>query len=255
MAQLVDAEARLLQLTAAVAEQRDETNRLGGEIKATTAKASEAMEAEWQATLQAWEADRKTASAEHQTAATTQLGLLAGAVAIGNQMLERSAGNYASVRWVDRAARERRLGTRLRWLTVAVAVVAAVLMAWFLALTIENSATLGWGEAILRTSLVLLLGGIAAFVGAESRRHFKEADSAEEITISLQSLEPFFARGGEELRSLRRELGDAVFVRNVMSRLAQRDASKHNDGLTPEKLDELVKLLDTAIRAAKTPAT
>ena len=130
-----------------------------------------------------------------------------------------------------------------------------VVGAWVLWIAIDKDLTLTVGDGILRGALVLALAGVGSFLTIEARRHFREADSSEDVKLALAALEPFYAGAGDEERSeVRRVLGDTVFIKNTLSRFSSRDAAKHS-GPSNEQLNQIVELItkgaDATFKATK----
>ncbi len=95
-----------------------------------------------------------------------------------------------------------------------------------------------------------MIGTFGALLLRESGRHFREADTAEDVALSLRALAPFYAGAKENLRTAARlEVGDAVLVKNVLSRFAHRDAAKHSGDIGAGDLPSFVRDAATALRA------
>lgn len=63
------------------------------------------------------------------------------------------------------------------------------------------------------------------------------------------ALAPFYANSEDGVRlTARVQLGDAVLVKNVLSRLSHRDAAKHAGEVKTEELPGLVKEATTALK-------
>lgn len=107
------------------------------------------------------------------------------------------------------------------------------------------------GDGILRGALIVAVAGVGYFLASESRRHFHEADSAEEVTLAITAIEPFYAGSDKiEREKVRSDVGDTIFVKNVLSRFASRDASKHAS-TTNQELTEIVELLTKSVELGK----
>jgi len=69
--------------------------------------------------------------------------------------------------------------------------------------------------------------------------------------VTLTSIEPFYAGAeAEERQSARDSVGDTVFVKNVLSRFANRDAAKHA-GVSNQQLSEMIDLLSRGIELGR----
>jgi hypothetical protein len=51
------------------------------------------------------------------------------------------------------------------------------------------------GDGILRAAVVVVIGVFAVLLLRESGRHFREADTTEDVALSLKALAPFFSVG------------------------------------------------------------
>ena len=130
---------------------------------------------------------------------------------------------------------------------------------WFIVSeAVKNNFDLTVGDGLLRASVAAVIGAFGALLLRESGRHFREADTAEDVALSLKALAPFYASSGDEVRlSARVQVGDAVLVRNVLSRFAHRDATKHageiNTNGLPKLVDDAAQALGKTTQMDKTP--
>jgi hypothetical protein len=94
------------------------------------------------------------------------------------------------------------------------------------------------GDGVLRSSVAIVIAAFGALLLREANRHFKEADTSEDVVLSMRALAPFYSGSDDTVRVAAREkVGDAVLVKNVLSRFANRDATKHSSA----ELESLVK--------------
>lgn len=186
---------------------------------------------------------------------SAHIKLLSAAALTGRRLVEQAAGHLTAADWAGRAKRERWNAHGLRWASFVFFACAVIVGAWVLWVAIDKDLKLTFGDGILRGALVLALAGVGSFLTVEARRHFREADSAEDVKLALAALEPFYAGADDEERSeVRRELGDTVFIKNTLSRFSNRDAAKHS-GPTNEQLNQIVDLIakgsDASSKASK----
>lgn len=217
--------------------------------------ADEQLRREWEADLAAWKQDRDTRDTELDSEMATHVQLLSTAALTGRRLVEQAAGHLTAADWAGRAKRERWNAHGLRWASFVFFALAVVVGGWILWIAIDKDLTLTVGDGILRGALVLALAGVGSFLTVEARRHFREADSAEDVKLALAALEPFYASADDTERTeVRRVLGDTVFIKNTLSRFSSRDAAKHA-GPTNEQLNQIVDTIgkgaDAASRAAK----
>jgi hypothetical protein len=257
------AEARTLRkeiqsLSETLKQQRGAVDRQNEKITAASATitqvvntAEERLEADWTNRVNAWELERAAKDQEADRELFDRLQLLAGSAAVGRRLVEQAAGSLTATDWAARAKRER---TNAMWLRVAAFAFflgAVAVGAWVLAGAIQAGFELTIGDGIVRGALILAVAGVGTLLSAESRRHFKEADSAEEVQLAFTAIEPFYADAPEKERAVVRiALGDTVFVKNVLSRFASRDASKHTSA-TNADLTEVIELLTKSTDLAR----
>jgi hypothetical protein len=75
-----------------------------------------------------------------------------------------------------------------------VAFLAAGAVGWFIVNeAIRKNFELTVGEGILRAAVVVVIGAFAVLLLRESGRHFREADTTEDVALSLKALAPFFS--------------------------------------------------------------
>lgn len=241
-------EEQVAKLRAEAAALSAQATESAAALTAITENAATTIDTEWQAQLSRWQTERDKADREHVEHASAELALLAGSARVGAQLLARGGGNYAANEWKARAVRERKSGLNLRRGAIAAGILGIASAAFFIAAGKSEWFAAGWENVPLRLTLSLLLGGLAAYLGVESRRHLREADSSDEIVTAITALEPFMANSSPEvIASKRAELADEVLVKNVRSRLGRRDATK-SEGLASDQLDGLIESLT---RAAK----
>lgn len=243
--------AELKKLAKEIAAQREKLNADAATITQVVSTADEQLRREWESALAAWEQDRDTREKAHDDEMATHVQLLSTAALTGRRLVEQAAGNLTATDWAGRVKRERWNAHGLRWASFAFFAAALFVGAWVMWVAISKDMTLTIGDGILRGALVLALVGVGSFLTVESRRHFKEADSAEDVKLALTALEPFYASADDtERASARRTLGDTVFIKNTLSRFSSRDAAKHS---TPSN-EQLNQIVDTIAKGTEATA-
>lgn len=252
-------EDHLATFTPALAAAQDTVARLQEAAQKAVDAASEAVDrlegelrGDWKNRLDAWDLARTAKDDDADGKAAEHLKLLGHASRLGDRLLENVTASLVAKDWGQRASRERRAG----WLTRIMGIVALIVAALVGGLIVDSALRAGseltLGDGILRSSLILAIAGIGAALLAESRRHFREADTSEEIKLTLTAIEPFYAGDDVQRAQARKALGEAVFVRNVLSRFSHRDAAKHGEVAEvqlSDVVDDLTKAVDTAAKA------
>ena len=262
--ELADLRADVERLSASVAEQKAALDSMASQVKAeqdkaaaasasikqTTDAAAERLDDDWTNRLDEWRNDRASKDAEFDKQLTDRLALLAHAAQVGRRLVEHAAGMHTALDWTTRATRERRTGRGLRIGAIAVLATAVTLGGVIVWNAITAGFDLTLGDGVLRVGLILTVAGAGGYLATESRRHYREADSAEEVAAALIALEPFYAGADDEDRAeARRAIGDTVFVKNVLGRFTHRDATKHGatTELTSQQLNEVIEALSKAV--------
>ncbi|TRW44121.1 hypothetical protein [Georgenia yuyongxinii] len=228
----VTAEAQAL--SAAIQEEREA-------IAAVSDSAKTAMEEEWEQALSTWRRDRMDTDSKHDAEAVAHIGTLAATTKAGEALAEHAAGDLSAADWYGRAKRERRAAQWIRFGALAAFVFAGAVGYLIVEEAIANNFDISVGGGILRASVAGVIGAFGGLLLRESGRHFREADTAEDVALSLKALAPFYANSEDEIRlAARVQVGDAVLVKNVLSRFAHRDAAKHASDINTAELPELV---------------
>ncbi|MDQ0729185.1 hypothetical protein [Microbacterium sp. W4I20] len=219
------------------------------EIASVSQSAESDMRLAWQAALEEWQQERKAKDNEHEAQALESIATLAATTSAGEALAEHAAGDLSATDWYGRAKRER---TAAQWIRVGAWI--AFVFAGAVGFYIVNEAIIknfdiSIGGGILRASIAVVIGAFGALLLREAGRHFREADTAEDVALSLKALAPFYANSADGIRlAARVELGDAVLVKNVLSRFSHRDASKHGAEVKPAELPGLVKEAAEALK-------
>jgi hypothetical protein len=233
----------LARLTKEVDAQRIKLTADAATITQVVSTADEQLRREWETALATWQQEREMRDGALDEAMAAHIQLLSTAALTGRRLVEQAAGHLTAADWAGRAKRERWNAHGLRWASFVAFGLAVAVGAWVMWTAIDKDLTLTIGDGILRGALVLALAGVGSFLTIEARRHFREADSAEDVKLALAALEPFYAGAGDEERGdVRRALGDTVFIKNTLSRFSSRDAAKHS-APTNEQLNQIVDLI------------
>lgn len=226
-----------------------DVERLRGEIKSQQEaikqvgeSADADMRAAWEEKLEAWREERRITDEEHDAKAVESIGTLAAVTKAGEALAEHAAGDLSAADWYGRVKRERRAAQWIRAGALAAFVFAGTVGYFIVSEAIANNFDISVGGGILRASVAVVIGAFGALLLRESGRHFREADTAEDVALSLKALAPFYANSDDDVRlSARVQVGDAVLVKNVLSRFSHRDAAKHAGDVDAAQLPDLVK--------------
>lgn len=227
-------------------------------ISAVSAAVSENIEQEWKESLAEWTKVRTEFDNEQNEKILSHAASLAAAARAGEALAEHAAGSLSAADWNGRAKRERRAAQWIRSGALFSFVFAGAVGLFIVAEALRNNFDLTVGDGILRASVAVVVGAFGALLLRESGRHFREADTAEDVALSLKALAPFYANAEDDVRlSARMQVGDAVLVKSVLSRFAHRDASKHageiNTKDLPTLVDNAAQALGKASQADKSP--
>lgn len=227
-------------------------------ITTASAEAKDEIAHEWAEHLDSWKKERSKFDDEQNASILTHAASLAATARAGEALAEHAAGSLSAADWNGRAKRERRAAQWMRF-GAAAAFVFAGAIGWFIVSeAISNNFDLTVGDGILRASVAAVIGAFGALLLRESGRHFREADTAEDVALSLKALAPFYASSDDDVRlAARVQVGDAVLVKNMLSRFAHRDAAKHagdiNTRELPKLVDDAAQALGKAGQADKAP--
>lgn len=211
-------------------------------IKQVSESADADMRAAWEEKLDVWREERRATDEEHDAKAVESIGTLAAVTKAGEALAEHAAGDLSATDWYGRAKRERRAAQWIRMGALAAFVFAGAVGYFIVSEAIANDFGISVGSGILRASVAVVIGAFGALLLRESGRHFREADTAEDFALSLKALAPFYANSDDDVRlSARVQVGDAVLVKNVLSRFSHRDAAKHAGDVDSAQLPDIVK--------------
>lgn len=171
---------------------------------------------------------------------------------VSKSLLDHASGNLVATNWASRAKRERAAAHTTRAIAFVI-LAASGLLGYFLieaSLTSSNavSATTATatsaGQVIARLGVTSIFAALGALLYRESSRHYKEADTAEDVKMSLEAIEPYFVNAeDDERKEAHRALGKVALIESLLSRFASRDASKHTPGIDIKDLTEIAKTL------------
>lgn len=259
--ELESLKSEVAELSAAIVEKRRELDALKADIETSKAQnadarsriaqtaedGQQALESEWAAKLTEWGSTRDLRDKELDSQINEKLGLLTYAAQAAERLVEYAAGRFTARDWSDRAAREQRLGYLMRRSAIGAFTAAGLVGAVLVIEAIRREHGLDVGGSLLRIAVVGAIAALGYYLSRESRKHLDEGASAEEVAVALQALEPYYASASGETRAAAREaVGEMLFVKNIQSRFAARDASKHN-GMDNQQLNEL---MDTLTKSA-----
>lgn len=211
-------------------------------IAAVSESAETTIHGDWERALSAWRQEREATDAKHDAEAVAHIATLAATTRAGEVLAEHAAGDLSAADWYGRARRERRAAQWIRFGAMAAFVFAGAVGYFIVEEAIANNFDISVGGGILRASVAVVIGAFGALLLREAGRHFREADTAEDVALSLKALAPFYANSEDEIRlAARVQVGDAVLVKNVLSRFAHRDAAKHAGEINTAELPDLVK--------------
>ncbi|MGP9490023.1 hypothetical protein CIK76_13060 [Glutamicibacter sp. BW80] len=200
------------------------------------------MRAAWKEALETWTQERKRIDSENDAKALESVATLAAITTAGEALAEHAAGDLSAADWSGRAKRERRSAQWIRFSALAAFVFAGAVGIFIVGEAIANNFDISLGGGILRASVAIVIGAFGGLLLRESTRHFREADTAEDVALSLKALAPFYANADDDIRrAARADVGDAVLVKNVLSRFSHRDAAKHSSDVNNSELPDLVK--------------
>lgn len=198
-------------------------------IAEVSSTAESKMTEAWNDTLATWKQDRQAADETRDTEATEHVTALAATRRAAEALAEHAAGDLSAADWRSRGKRERKAAQWIRAAAVAAFLFAGAI-GWFIVNeAIRKDFDLTVGDGVLRSSVAVVIAAFGGLLLRESGRHFREADTAEDVALALQALAPFYAGSDETVRlAARAAVGDAVLVKNVLSRFAHRDAAKYS---------------------------
>lgn len=225
-------QSRLDQLTRIgddVAALREEIQEQRAAISGVSSTAEATMRAEWDSAVSSWTQDRQDVDALRDAEALAHVTALAATRRAAEALAEHAAGDLSAADWRSRGKRERKAAQWIRFGAVAAFIFAGAIGWFIVGEAIEKDFELTVGDGLLRSSVAVVIAGFGGLLLRESSRHFKEADTAEDVALSLQALAPFYAGSDDAVRlAARQHVGDAVLVKNVLSRFAHRDATKYS---------------------------
>lgn len=248
--------AELEKVTTDVQVLRTEIQTERETIAAVSQSAESEMRDAWQEALDAWDKDRKATDLDHDTRALTSIATLAATTKVGAALAEHAAGDLSAADWYVRAKRERSAARWIRFGAWAAFLFAGAVGFYIVNEAIIKNFDISVGGGILRASIAVVIGTFGGLLLREAGRHFREADTAEDVALSLTALAPFYANSDEGIRlAARVQLGDAVLVKNVLSRFSHRDATKHAGEVKTEELPGLVREATSALKLAENVST
>lgn len=241
--------AQLKALEEHATELKSELGTMQSSIARESDRVQETLEQRMEDAFVEWRKSRDAADAEANADALQHVASLAAVAAAGEALSRHAAGTLSATDWRGRATRERRSALSLRYGSFCAFLVAGGIAAWALWQIFTANLALTVGDGIVRGATVAVIGGFGLLLLRESARHFREADTAEDVALSLTALAPFYAGEDDQVTTAARaQVGDAVLVKSLLSRFAHRDAAKHAGDINNADLPELVKQATAALK-------
>jgi hypothetical protein len=249
---LDELESQVADTEASLQKRLDELNRVSGEVERLSNEIREQRDAiaavgesaktsireEWEEAFAAWKKDRSAADEARDAEGVEHVTALAAIRRAAEVLAEHAGGDLTAADWSRRSKRERKAAQWIRFGAMVAFVFAGAVGVFIVSEAIRSGFDLTIGDGVLRSSVAIVIAAFGALLLREANRHFKEADTSEDVVLSMRALAPFYSGSDDTVRVAAREkVGDAVLVKNVLSRFANRDATKHSSA----ELESLVK--------------
>ncbi|MGQ7787936.1 hypothetical protein [Nesterenkonia sp. K-15-9-6] len=221
-------------------------------IKKVSEDAQGTIDKDWRQALTQWKAERDHADEQANADAAQHLGALASAAEHGRVLLDQAVGNFSATDWAEKSTQERKTATLLRNISFGTFVVGILFAAYITYQAIANEFDMSIGDALLRGTILVVVAAAGALVLRESNSHRREANAAQDMATSLVTLAPFYENTDGPIRlAARQQLGDALLVKNVLSRFAHRDAARHVGNAGPLKAEQIAEQVIEALKLQK----
>jgi len=235
-----------------ISQQEQAVSAAREQIDEVASATEETVNKSFQAMLLSWTKDRDEKDADFNERMEAQVSLLTAAAQVGQRLTEHAAGNLTAVDWTSRATRERRNGSGLRLLAIVFGFAGLALAYYIVDRAVKQDFDLTVGDGLLRGAAIIAVIAVGGYFAAESRRHYAESDTAEEVATAMLAIEPYYAGASDDDRTAARNaVGETVFVKNVLSRFTSRDAGRHNEAVSSQDLSQIVDELTKALKAAQ----
>jgi hypothetical protein len=253
LSKTVEIQRKLLESHASSVKQQSETVQAAkDEIQEVATSTESALNESFEGSLKAWMNKRDQKDSELNDRMEDQVSLLTAAAQVGQRLVEHAAGNLTATNWADRATRERRNGFSLRVLAIVFGFAGLALAYYIVDRAVKQDFDLTVGDGLLRGAAIIAVIAVGGYFAAESRRHYAESDTAEEVATAMLAIEPYYAGASDDDRTAARNaIGETVFVKNVLSRFTSRDAGRHNEAVSSQDLSQIVDELTKALKAAQ----
>lgn len=206
-ARLGELEVRVRETEAALQGRLDELNRISSEvdglrneiqtqreaISAVSSAAEATIMQDWGEAFSEWRQEREAADETRDAEALEHVAALAATRRAAEALAEHAAGDLSAADWRSRGKRERKAAHWIRFGAVAAFLFAGAIGWFIVSEAIERDFDLTVGDGLLRSSVAVVVAAFGGLLLRESSRHFKEADTAEDVALSLQALAPFYA--------------------------------------------------------------
>lgn len=221
-------------------------------IKKVSEDAQGTIDKDWRQALTQWATERHQSDERVNADAAQHIGALASAAEHGRVLLDQAVGNFSATDWAEKSAQERKTATLLRNIAFGTFVVGILFAAYITYQAIANQLELSIGDALLRGTILLVVAAAGALVLKESNSHRREANAAQDMATSLVTLAPFYENTDGSIRlAARQQLGDALLVKNVLSRFAHRDATRHAGNAGPLEAEHIAEQVIEALKLKK----
>jgi hypothetical protein len=249
-------QASLKQHGVTITQQSEASTSAGAEIQKVAADTESILNQQYEEHLKSWMNKRDEKDKALDGRMEDQTALLTAAALVGQRLVEHAAGNLTALEWTSRASRERRSGLGLRVLAIIFGFAGLALAYYIVDRAVKKDFDLTVGDGLLRAAAILAVIAVGGFFASESRRHYMESDTAEEVATAMRAIEPYYAGANDGDRtSARNAVGETVFVKNVLSRFSSRDAGRHNEAVSSQDLSTIVDELTKALKTAQDAAT
>ncbi|MEJ7634396.1 hypothetical protein [Aeromicrobium sp.] len=252
-AEVENQQTTLNRLATTIEQQNAASTDAAQQIKTVAAESESLLNQKYEEHLTTWVNKRDQKDSALDDRMEDQTALLTAAALVGQRLVEHAAGNLTALDWATRASRERRSGLGLRVLAIIFGFAGLGLAYYIVDRAVKEDFDLTVGDGLLRAAAIIAVIAVGGYFAAESRRHYTESDTAEEVATAMRAIEPYYAGADNHDRTAARNaLGETVFVKNVLSRFSSRDAGRHNEAVSSQDLSIIVDELTKALKAAQT---
>lgn len=240
------------QLRGKLDELRAEVEEQKEIIKSVGETAEGRIDSDWKKAVSQWEIDRDKTQSEFNAEAAHLVGALSSVANHGRTLLDRAVGSYSATDWATQSARERKTADKLRYIAFGVFGLGIAVAIFVTYQALANELELTIGDAALRTTILLVIAAGGAIALRESNSHRRESNASQDMATSLATLAPFYENSDDTMRlAARQQVGDALLVKNVLSRFAHRDAARHAGKSDPIEAGQIADQVIEALELKK----